>query len=716
MLNSDQPIKSSLEDSLGRNRFANSLSKAILSHTDKSSLVIGLYGNWGSGKTSLLNLIRENIEKSNYKNKPIIVRYNPWNFADQDQLISQFFNQLYSSLEKTDYSRNVKKFNKKLKSYAKIFERLFFVPGTSKISKIMGFVAYIYQYFVTTENNLIKIRTELNENLINLSKKILFIIDDIDRLPPVEIRQVFQVVKKIADFPNTVYLLAFDKKVVLDAFEETIRNSKEAYLEKIVQVPFEIPPISEEELRGFLFEKIEKLFAESQTYNFDRSYWTNLYQNGIKYLFTNLRKINRYLNTLSFNFGLVKYDVNPVDFLAINAIQVFLPDLYYDIRDNIDLFTEKVDYAGGNILGDRDRERDQERLAQIYNKVTLIPREKLNNVMDRIFPTLISKNLNSEEFRKLRMAGRICISDNFYNYFRLSVSEFDISQEEIKKILAIAHDPKTFKDALIQLNGEGRIIKFLDRLHDYVNEDELIPISWIGPIVLVLIDIGDLLPQAPSGYYIFRDGAERVFFLVNDLLKRLDNSDEKFIIIKSAFTKTKESLYTLLNILHRYYEYLANTKKSEMEVSKREETLFNTDQIEELKIIAREKIESWANNNRLSAHPQFIYILHRWEEWQNKDIVQNYIKHLISTDEGLLKFLNSFVYATESFQYTDYAGNVSWNMNYDELKKHITPDSIVKRVRKIFNSGSYRTLNDSFKRAVQLFLDIYDGRFDYRKR
>ena len=67
-------------------------------------------------------------------------------------------------------------------------------------------------------------------------------IDDIDRLNHVEIRQVFQLVKKLADFKNTVYLLAFDKDVVLDGFEAKCKQAPgEQYLEKIITVPFDVP-------------------------------------------------------------------------------------------------------------------------------------------------------------------------------------------------------------------------------------------------------------------------------------------------------------------------------------------------------------------------------------------------------------------------------------------------------------------------------------------
>lgn len=81
MFKSDQPIKSHKEDILGRTAFARALGNAILSHKEKDSVAIGLYGAWGSGKTSIINLALEHIEfiskKKTDKRKPIIVRFNP---------------------------------------------------------------------------------------------------------------------------------------------------------------------------------------------------------------------------------------------------------------------------------------------------------------------------------------------------------------------------------------------------------------------------------------------------------------------------------------------------------------------------------------------------------------------------------------------------------------------------------------------------------------
>ncbi len=86
----------------------------------------------------------------------------------------------------------------------------------------------------------------------------MVIIDDIDRLTAAEIRQIFQLVKLSARFPYVVYVLAFDRDAVAEALSELGVTSGEEYLEKIVQVSFDLPPISEQTMTLMISETLRK--------------------------------------------------------------------------------------------------------------------------------------------------------------------------------------------------------------------------------------------------------------------------------------------------------------------------------------------------------------------------------------------------------------------------------------------------------------------------
>ena len=84
MISPDLPITKSSDDKLNRSSFAKSLAQVLVQYTQPSSFTIGLYGEWGSGKTSLVNMILETIESID--NSAVIVRFNPWLCSEPKQL------------------------------------------------------------------------------------------------------------------------------------------------------------------------------------------------------------------------------------------------------------------------------------------------------------------------------------------------------------------------------------------------------------------------------------------------------------------------------------------------------------------------------------------------------------------------------------------------------------------------------------------------------
>lgn len=129
LIDIDEPILYPSEDLFNRGKFIEKVSNVIEQEDDKS-FVIGLYGKWGSGKTSIINLIckrlecgcnnnknkfdgyKENIflkiynifngkekQSTNVNNKIIVLKFNPWICSNKIELIRQFFDQLSNILK-----------------------------------------------------------------------------------------------------------------------------------------------------------------------------------------------------------------------------------------------------------------------------------------------------------------------------------------------------------------------------------------------------------------------------------------------------------------------------------------------------------------------------------------------------------------------------------------------------------------------------------------
>lgn len=645
------------------------------------------------------------------ESKPIIVRFNPWNYSDQNQLISQFFKQLSVTLKRKDYSVNIRKVGQKLETYTKFFEPVKLIPV---VGQLMGMVKDIIQTTGKTlkvfgehrENDLNSIRKELNDLLANQSHKIIIIIDDIDRLSSIEIRQIFQLIKSLGDFPNTIYLLAFDKDVVIKALERVQEGSGLEYLEKIVQIPFDIPLISKQEVERLLFNQLDELIKDIPEDRWNQIYWDYIFHySGLKHVFNNIRDVTRYINLLRFGFSLVKDEVNVADFFALTAIQVFMPEVYDGIRDNKDIFLGVHD---SNYEKDKAvTEQAKKRCDEIISRTNALQQEKLKEVLTNLFPKLKSIyrsfGYHYGSMGDWRREGRICSPDIFETFFSLSIPKGEFSQKEIRTILSLANSYDTFAEALLRLSEDGRIVKFLERLGDYTDKDILE--ENIEPVITVLMDIGDLFPEVDA-YSLGSEIPRIIHNLTHQLLSRFDSHEKRLSILKNAIEKTTKSLHTIV------YEVNEQEREYEKDDSKEDSELKEKAAVDamllELKKLIYDKIESWTNDGRLLKHNHLAFILVYWEKRGKQEQTDGFVSHTIKDDDGLIDFIKGFLNKSVSTK------GIQWRIYLKVIEKFVDLKQIEPRIRNFFSSPKFEQLDDNDKRklAIKAFLDTIDGEIE----
>lgn len=719
MFKADQPIKSSKEDILGRQSFSQSLGNAILSYKEKESIAIGLHGTWGSGKTSIINMVLEYIEnesaKQNDEKKPIVMRFNPWNYSDQNQLVAQFFIQLSAALNRTDYASDAKKAGEKVKIYANFFKPFTLIPTIGpfaslffKVFKSVGSAAE--NWGEARSKDIAAIREELNKLLANQPHKIIVVIDDIDRLNNTEIRQVFQLIKTLGDFPNTIYLLAFDRNVVINALEKVQEGPGEEYLEKVIQIPFEIPLISKQEVEQLLISQLNELIRDIPENKWSHNYWKEIYESGLKYFFKNIRDVTRYINSLKFSFEIVKGEVNPVDFLAILGIQVFIPEVYYGIRDNKDIFSGEFNL---NIRSnDAEKNQAKKRCDEIISQASELSPVILKGFLTLLFPQLNSiygnTSYGDDFFIKWRRDCRICSPNIFDIFFRLSIQKGEISTKEIETILSMGENQSLFTEALLKLNEDGRIIRFLERLEDYTRSD--IPYESIEPIITVLMNIGDLFPEGYFGF--FGTTPIELSRLFYQLSHRFENHEKRFSVFKSAMENANRSLYTIVHEVSSQNQ--EHGKYGRKEPPQPEEKLtLKAEQLEKLEKIACEKIEIWSEDGRLNKHKELLSILYWWKQWGGQDKVEKFISDMIKTDDGLIDFITNFLkQAAISSGWPDYVSKTSWYIDHKYVEEFVNIKEVEPRIRKIFSSAGYTEFEDQRKLAIKTFIDSIDRKIN----
>lgn len=723
MFKPDQPIESARDDLLGRALFAKSLGEAVLSYKHSTSVVTALYGKWGSGKSSVVNMVLEHVKSlaAGLPNseRPIVIRFNPWSYSDQNQLIAQFFRELSVALKRRDYGADAQKVGKQLEVYSEFFKPLalveptglagLFAIGMSKVFKIVG--SATRSWGDLKSKDLTEIRAQIDGLLARQQRKILIVIDDIDRLNNLEIRQVFQLVKVLGDFPKTIYLLAFDQGIVINALKSVQEGSGSEYLEKIVQIPFELPSISKQEVEQLLFSQMDEIIKDLPEAKWDQTYWGNVYQSGLKYFFETIRDVTRFINSMRFGFSMVRDDVNPVDFFAITALHVFEPALYVGIRDNKDVFTGV--FGSGSRSADPEYEQAKKRCDEILERASVLPKNKLNDFLPRLFPKLESIYGNMgygyDFLEQWRRNGRVCSPDNFDIYFRLSVPKGELSPKEIETILKLAVNRDVFADALLKLKEDGRVVRFLERMEDYTRET--IPDENIEPIVIVLMDIGDSFPEGRRGMF-ETDTPMRILRLFYQLSQRFDDQGKRFEIFTKAITEAKQSLYTIVHEVgvqgQQHGKYRANEKQPEPEAKR----TVNSAQLQQLEQRACEKIQEWADDGRLKDHPKLVSILYSWKRWcpNGAQEVDNFVRELVADDHGLITFISSFLGKSYAHGMSDYVARVELKIHLDSVKEFVPVEDIEPRVREISQRDDFKTLPPEQQTALTTFLDTVDGK------
>jgi predicted KAP-like P-loop ATPase len=245
----DRPITKTEEDQFGRSEFAKQVAGAISSLDRKSSVVVSINAPWGEGKTSVLNMIEEEL---NILGNSVVIRFNPWRFPDEDKLLSSFFKVLAEKIGAELETASEKK-RGKLQKYSRFL-------GAVKIpvldpSGVKTLIETFYQ-----KPDVEEFKKRINEALEVQTKRIVVFRDDIDRLDSTEIQVVFRLVKLTADLSNTAYILAFDDEMVSASLAEQFGGDREAgrsFLEKIVQVPLPVPPADPRILRRMVFNGVE---------------------------------------------------------------------------------------------------------------------------------------------------------------------------------------------------------------------------------------------------------------------------------------------------------------------------------------------------------------------------------------------------------------------------------------------------------------------------
>lgn len=453
---SDRPIHSKDEDQLGRSHFASMCARAIVNLRIEETFTIGLYGKWGNGKTSLINLMVNEIEGLNASKQDVeqmhIVRFEPWAFSDSNQLMSQFFIHLANELRGKG-SAVISNIGEKLEKYAWLWQVSKMVPWEVMVPLLGQGAREMADAAQNVTENIGRtmhgdamsadILTQ-KKAIVNLLEKqedrILIVIDDIDRLNNDQIRQVFQLVTAVANFPNVTYLLSFDKEIVVNALAEVQKGNGEEYLEKVVQMPISLPDVQREDIKKILYTRLRDIQRQYTADLFDENNWNLNYPYFFDPFIKNIRDINRLCNVVAFKYGAMAYDVFFMDLVGITVLELFSPKAYEWVKMNSEMVLG--DYGDQYSLMSEYDKRDLEDELQEYLSEGMTNAEKTTviKVIKVLFPFYkvgegkYTVRLEGRSNRALS-TWRIYEGRCFQRYFHLDINRLPVNDTKLNELI-----------------------------------------------------------------------------------------------------------------------------------------------------------------------------------------------------------------------------------------------------------------------------------------
>ena len=195
----DNPISTTSEDLLQRSKFVERIVREIKMTDASQGYVLAVMGQWGSGKTSVLNLVKERLSDSG----TILVEYNPWLLSGVEELVDGLFREINAKLNKkgVKYRAAIDK----IIDYGEMLTPLTSMPvvGAWANGALMPFQMMAKRRNLRT-TSVVEQKEQVAEALTNIDSSIVVIVDDIDRLDKVEVREIFKLVRLTANFPNVI--------------------------------------------------------------------------------------------------------------------------------------------------------------------------------------------------------------------------------------------------------------------------------------------------------------------------------------------------------------------------------------------------------------------------------------------------------------------------------------------------------------------------------
>ncbi|MRX66959.1 KAP family P-loop domain-containing protein [Flavobacterium resistens] len=709
-MNSDLPLVNSEDDKLGRFSFATEIASGLVKSfkDNNESIVLGINGNWGSGKSTLINFIISEIERLSDENssKIIVLRFNPWMFSGQKELQSIFLKELILKLENN---------KEKLKGIStKIADFLVHLNWLKYVHSGAGEIVADAKTFLEglgKEKDVSKLKEDIDQILIKADVKLYITIDDIDRLTPSEITDIFQLVKLNGNFANTVFILAYDQGIVADALKRQFGENGKKYIEKIVQVDYTLPSISKQNLSRIFIDSLSSLFSEAELKEKINEFSDTIKLSPFIGFFTSLRDVYRFNNSLKLRLPSIYNDLNIIDFLLVESLRMFNYDAYEFVILNKETFVYQ-EKGTVRLNTPSDKGSVSNFIAQLtYDDIT-------KQILNNLFAYNISGFFNSIDPHELIRGKRVCNTNYFDRYFNLQLSSFDI-QEVVFENFINGDDLKSSLLTLDKVLAEKKLFGFLNWVEIKSKNSD---VGKIKKITNLYLEFSNSVKFNKESIWARDSDYMTILRFVAQMLKRIpDLKDRREVIFNyfktfksdfsfSAFYISDTLKYTKNKLDDKglsnsdFWHVLFDNGFEPLDEKQQEKFVKEIKRVQNLS--SKSLLQNQVLDNDFLNEDELACILDFVKQNHSKFYNENF-PLLITRDEDLIKLLWMSIkrsYMTANDQ-----------IGYQLATYQFFPGMNIKKIKSRISKMDIDSLPEDEKTVIQLFLKAYKDGFQEKR-
>lgn len=306
----DEPIETSEADRLGRSEFAHTLARRLLkTSSSHQSFAVGILSPWGYGKTSFLNLIKDELKRYG----TICIDFSPWTYGKENNLIREFFTEVGKHLRRyaDDLPRD-------MMEYAHILEKS---ESTSWLSILLSLGSTGHS--LEQQSNLLK------QSLQKIDRPIVVFIDDLDRLRGDEVMEILKLIRNAANFSGIKFVAAYDRNYLVEAIKKQNIESASRYLEKIFQIEYTLPAFEHSRLIEYLNEECDRFIREVDKEELRQIIdGRGRMKRFVKEELLSMRDVKRYANSLQNSYEKLAGNVVLCDLMNLEILRLMYKPVY----------------------------------------------------------------------------------------------------------------------------------------------------------------------------------------------------------------------------------------------------------------------------------------------------------------------------------------------------------------------------------------------------